>query len=308
MVEDTIRLAFSLTGVAWRAIWPGCAVLVLPGAGALGRETRSETSRNSGVVQNKRKARLDAKRGTSDQPGQPGQSAPAGVLIRGGLTGGSVCRVGRADPLFNRYRAEDGFTNAGVSLAIVAYDLPTLAALLVLGQLSNHLGRRPTSIASLGLLSAPRRGRGVPGHLGNRGLLPGLRARTGGRSTPHPQHAHPRTGVRRLYGSQRSGRSLGGRFTPAAAQRLGMIMFLAGMIGIITAIATGTLVLFITATIVAGAGQGIAISAATRGLLHGSTVADRAPIFSAIYLICYSAAAFPTRLRSTFQQLSRYRR
>jgi hypothetical protein len=63
--------------------------------------------------------------------------------------------------------------------------------------------------------------------------------------------------------------------------------------GIITAIATGTLVLFITSTIVAGAGQGIAISAATRGLLHGSTVADRAPIFSAIYLICDRAAAFP---------------
>jgi hypothetical protein len=45
----------------------------------------------------------------------------------------------------------------------------------------------------------------------------------------------------------------------------------AGMIGVITAIATGTLALFIGATIVAGASQGNAISAATRGLLHGST-------------------------------------
>ena len=71
-----------------------------------------------------------------------------------------------------------------------------------------------------------------------------------------------------------------------------MIIFLAGMIGIITAIDAGTLVLFIIATIVAGAGQGIAISAATRGLLHGSTLADRAPIFSAIYLLCYSGATF----------------
>jgi hypothetical protein len=66
------------------------------------------------------------------------------------------------------------------------------------------------------------------------------------------------------------------------------------MIGIVTAIAAGTLVLFIIATIVAGAGQGIAIGAATRGLLHGSAVADRAPIFSAIYLLCYSGAAFPS--------------
>jgi MFS family permease len=90
------------------------------------------------------------------------------------------------------------------------------------------------------------------------------------------------------------GAPIGGRFTSAVAQRVGMITFLAGMIGIITAIAAGTLVLFIIATIVAGAGQGIAIGAATRGLLHGSALADRAPIFSAIYLLCYSGAAFPS--------------
>ena len=36
-----------------------------------------------------------------------------------------------------------------------------------------------------GQASAPRRGRGVPGHLGDRGLLPSLRARTGRRSTSH---------------------------------------------------------------------------------------------------------------------------
>lgn len=73
-----------------------------------------------------------------------------------------------------------------------------------------------------------------------------------------------------------------------------MIIFLAGWIGIVAAIAISTLVLFIAATVVAGAGQGIAISAATRGLLYGSTLADRAPIFSAIYLLCYSGAAFPS--------------
>ena len=55
--------------------------------------------------------------------------------------------------------------------------------------------------------SAPRRGSGVPGHLGDRGLLPGLRARAGRRSTPHQQLARPRTGVRRVHGPQRSGRS-----------------------------------------------------------------------------------------------------
>ena len=43
-------------------------------------------------------------------------------------------------PLCNIYRAEDGFTNAGISMAVVAYAVGTIAALLVLGRLSNHLG------------------------------------------------------------------------------------------------------------------------------------------------------------------------
>jgi MFS family permease len=90
------------------------------------------------------------------------------------------------------------------------------------------------------------------------------------------------------------GAPLAGRFAPAAAQRIGMTAFLAGWIGIITAIATDALPLFIAATIVAGAGQGIAISAATRGLLHGSTTADRAPIFVVIYLLCYGGATIPS--------------
>lgn len=55
-------------------------------------------------------------------------------------------------PLYNIYRAEDGFTNFGISMAIVTYSVGTLAGLLVLGRLSNHLGRRVTAIASLGLL------------------------------------------------------------------------------------------------------------------------------------------------------------
>ena len=56
-------------------------------------------------------------------------------------------------PLYNIYRAEDRFTNAGISMAIVAYAVGTIAALLVLGRLSNDLGRRLTAIASLGLLN-----------------------------------------------------------------------------------------------------------------------------------------------------------
>jgi MFS family permease len=326
-------------------------------------------------------------------------------------------------PLYNTYRAEDGFTNAGISLAIVAYALPTLAALLVMGRLSNHLGRRRTSIASLGLLvlgcllllnvhdivtllagralmglgaglatssvtayivdAAPTRpawlasvassqtvmlglavGAIASGALVQFGPWPrdliylvviGLLLLSAALIAVSPETVAPTPGawrslrprvrvparVRHLLpvaaavflatwatgafyqafvpalvedqlhtrsplvlglvfaaymAASALGSPLGGRFTPAAAQRLGMSAFLAGMIGIIAAIATGTLALFIAATIVAGASQGIAISAATRGLLYGSTLADRAPIFSAIYLLSYSGSAVPALL------------
>ena len=339
--------------------------------------------------------------------------------------------VGSTIPLFNIYRAQDGFTNAGISMTVVAYSAATLTTLLVLGRLSNHLGRRPTSIASLGLLllgcvlllnvheigiliagrllmglgaglasssltsyivdAAPTRpawlasvassqtvmlglavGAIASGALVQFGPWPrdliylvviGLLLVSVALIAVSPETATPTPGawrslrprvrvpgrVRHLLpvaaavflatwaagafyqafvpalvadqlhtrsplvlglvfaaymGPSVIGAPLGGRFTPAAAQRLGMSTFLAGMIGIITAIATGTLVLFIAATIVAGAGQGIAISAATRCLLHGSTLADRAPIFSAIYLLSYSGAAIPAliagQLSSTF--------
>ncbi|WP_231930723.1 MFS transporter [Micromonospora coriariae] len=328
--------------------------------------------------------------------------------------------VGSTIPLFNIYRAEDGFTNAGISMTVVAYSAATLTTLLVLGRLSNHLGRQPISIASLvllllgcvlllnvhdiGILITGRLLMGLGAGLASSSLTayivdaaparPAWLASVASSQTvmlglavgaiasgalvqfgPWPRDliflvvigllllsvgliaVSPET-VTRMPGAWRSlrprvyvpprvrhllpvatavflatwaagafyqafvpalvedqlhtnsplivglvfaaymgpsvlGAPLGGRFTTTAAQRLGMIAFLAGMIGIITAIATGTLALFIAATIVAGAAQGIAISATTRGLLHGSTLADRAPIFSVIYLLCYSGATIP---------------
>jgi MFS family permease len=334
-------------------------------------------------------------------------------------------------PLYNIYRAEDGFTNAGISLAVVAYAIGTIAALLVLGRLSNHLGRRLTAIASLGLIllgclllldvhaigtllagrllvglgtglassslsayivdAAPGKpewlaavassqgpmlgltvGAIASGALVQFGPWPrdlaylgcaGLLLLSAALIAISPETASPTPGAWRslrprfrvpararpllpvaaavflatwatgafyqafvpaLVEGQLHTRSplilglvfaaymmpsvlgapVGGRFTSAQAQRVGMLIFLAGMIGIIWAIAAGALVVFIFATIVAGAGQGIATSAAIRGLLHGGGVAERAPIFSAIYLLCYSGAAFPSlisgRLSNTF--------
>lgn len=339
--------------------------------------------------------------------------------------------VGSTIPLFNIYRAEDGFTNADISLTVVAYSAATLTTLLVLGRLSGHVGRRPTSIASLGLLllgclvllnvhdvgtliagrllmglgaglasssltsyivdAAPASPTWLASVASSQTVMLGLAvgaiasgalvqfgpwpreliylvvigllllsialiAISPETATPTPgawQSLRPRVRIparaRHLLlaaasvflatwatgafyqafvpalvedqlhtssplilglvfaaymGSSVLGAPLGGRFSPGAAQRLGMFAFLAGTIGILTAIATGTLVVFIVATILAGASQGIAISAATRGLLHGSSPADRAPIFSVIYLLCYSSATIPAliagKLSNTF--------
>src|SRR3982750_4911992 len=38
-------------------------------------------------------------------------------------------------PLYNIYRAEDGFTNPGISMAIVTYSLGAIVGLLVLGRM-----------------------------------------------------------------------------------------------------------------------------------------------------------------------------
>ncbi|MEV0186077.1 MFS transporter [Streptomyces sp. NPDC050625] len=328
--------------------------------------------------------------------------------------------VGSTIPLFNVYRAEDGFTNADISITVVVYSVATLATLLFLGGLSGHLGRRPVSIASLSLLllgclllldvheigmlitgrlmmglgaglasssltsyivdAAPPKPAWLASVASSQTVMLGLAvgAITSGALVQYgpwprdliylvvigllllsvalialsPETATPRPGVWRslrprvgvparvkrvlpvaaavflatwaagafyqafvpalvedqlhthstlilgvafaaYMGPSVLGAPFGGRFTPARAQRLGMIGFLAGMIGVITAITTGILALFIAATVVAGAGQGIAISAATRGLLHGSTLADRAPTFSVIYLLSYSGATIP---------------
>ncbi|MFE4468095.1 MFS transporter [Leifsonia sp. NPDC056824] len=328
--------------------------------------------------------------------------------------------VGSTVPLFNVYRAQDGFTNAGISVAVVVYSAATLTTLLVLGRLSNHVGRRPISIASLSLLllgcvlllnvhdlgilvtgrlllglgaglasssvtsyivdTAPAKPAWLASVASSQTVMLGLAVGAVASGAlvqfgPWPRQLiylvdvvallvsivlivlSPET-VSRKPGARRSmmpsvrvpqrvrhlipitaavllstwsvgafyqafvpalvenqlhtasplilglvfaaymapsafGAPLGSRFAPATAQRLGMAVFLIGIIGVISAIATGALPLFIASTVIAGASQGIAISAATRGLLSGSTIDDRAPTFSVIYLISYSGATVP---------------
>ena len=96
-------------------------------------------------------------------------------------------------------------------------------------------------------------------------------------------------------GSVDDGKStLVGRLLPATAQRLGMVVFVVGVTGILVALVTTSVVVMTTATIVASVGQGMGVSASMRALLLGSTAAERPSLMAAIYLACYTGAMVPS--------------
>ncbi|MDN5571423.1 MAG: MFS transporter [Propionibacteriaceae bacterium] len=323
-------------------------------------------------------------------------------------------------PVYNVYRAENGVTTADISVSVVAYFLGTIVALLCLGRIANHIGRRPAALATLLivaagaavligvdgvvplvagrllmgvgaglassalttyivdaaptrpawlasvvssqasmvgltagslaagalvqyvanarvivyavmialltvcvvlLLSAPETGRPAPGAWASlrprifvpphaRRLLPvataafaSTWAMGGFYQSFVPTIARDQLGtdnalvVALLFAAYMApsvvGAPLGGRFSPAAAQRLGMSVFVVGVAGILTGLITANAPALVLATAVASAGQGIAVSSSMRALLHGTEPADRAPVMSAIFLICYSGAMVP---------------
>src|SRR3954469_10569208 len=57
-------------------------------------------------------------------------------------------------PLYELYRRTDGLSHADLSLTAVAYFVAVMAALVVFGRLSNHLGRRPVALAALVVTAA----------------------------------------------------------------------------------------------------------------------------------------------------------
>ncbi|HVK44459.1 MAG TPA: MFS transporter [Micropruina sp.] len=324
-------------------------------------------------------------------------------------------------PLFNLYRAENGVSTADLSLSVVAYFAGTILALLCLGRIANHVGRRPAALATLlvmvagclvllnvtglGTLLAGRFLMGIGAGLASSALtsyivdaapsrpdwlapvvtsqapmvgltvgsvvagamvqyLPGARywvylvmgllligcllMMLGSRETGTPSpgvwrslrprvavparvrpllpvalsvfaatwalgafyqsfvptiaadqlHSDNALVVSLLFAAYMAPSVLGaplvGRLLPAFAQRLGMITFLIGVTGILIALTTVSLWLMVLSTIVASLGQGMAVSASMRALLHGADLAERPPLMAAIYLACYSGAMVPS--------------
>jgi MFS family permease len=341
----------------------------------------------------------------------------------------SFVTVGATVPLFNIYRAEDGLTNADISLTVVAYSAATLMTLLVFGRVSSFVGRRSVSAFGLLLLligcvmftdvhsaagliasrvvlgagaalassaissfvidSAPSRPVWLAGVASSQSVMIGLAVGGLGAGVlvqfgPWPRTliftivcalvgvaigmiALSRETVARSPGLWRSlrpdlripapvkrmlpvaiavllptwatgafyqafvpaiveeqvhtvsplmvgiifalymgpsavGAVASGRLAPGTGQRVGMLLFLIGMSGVVVAIWTGAVWIFVTATALAGAAQGVAISATTRALLHDRMASERAPTFTVIYLISYLSATAPSLLAGQLSQ------
>ncbi|MGY3568187.1 MFS transporter [Sinomonas sp. RB5] len=76
--------------------------------------------------------------------------APARGFVAAAISFLAVFAAGATPiPLYDTYRTENRLTNDEFSLVTVAYFACAVFALLVLGRLSNHHGRRPFAIAAL---------------------------------------------------------------------------------------------------------------------------------------------------------------
>lgn len=94
---------------------------------------------------------------STSSPGAPGQatstamrlSRPVAFVVASWSLVLVFAAAGAPIPLFNLYRAEDAITNGDLGWVSVGYFVAAAVSLLLLGRLSNHLGRRVVAIAAL---------------------------------------------------------------------------------------------------------------------------------------------------------------
>lgn len=72
----------------------------------------------------------------------------AAFLLQASLTVGFLAGASAPTPLYPIYQAQWGFSSLAVTVIFGIYALAVLATLLVLGRLSDHIGRRPVLLAA----------------------------------------------------------------------------------------------------------------------------------------------------------------
>ncbi|WP_251977163.1 MFS transporter [Salinicola avicenniae] len=90
------------------------------------------------------------------------------------------------------------------------------------------------------------------------------------------------------------GGPLGGRLSPQAAQRFGIVAFVVCVAGLLASLTAGTIGLFLLASACAGVAQGMVLSGSIRALLANAEPSERAGVFSVIFTTCYCGAAIPS--------------
>lgn len=90
------------------------------------------------------------------------------------------------------------------------------------------------------------------------------------------------------------GGPLAGRFTPATAQRLGMVVFTLAVGGILVSLKTSSIGAFLLTSAIAGAAQGMVVTGSIRSLLTDVSSQQRAGVLSLIYATSYTGAAVPS--------------
>ncbi|MFM2483052.1 MFS transporter [Celerinatantimonas sp. YJH-8] len=99
------------------------------------------------------------------------------------------------------------------------------------------------------------------------------------------------------------GGPLSARLTPAKAQRVGMVLFVLFLIGVLASIKSSTISYFLIASVLAGIAQGIVLTGSVGSLLVGVSTKERTGVLSLIYATSYTGAAVPNFIAG---QMSHY--
>lgn len=95
--------------------------------------------------------RSEMRRTRSYAAGISGARRTASFWIFGGLYGVFVAAAAAPSPLYGVYAARYHFTTLVLTIVFAVYAIGLLAALLVTGRLSDHVGRRPVILGAIAL-------------------------------------------------------------------------------------------------------------------------------------------------------------
>src|ERR1700689_3540178 len=245
--------------------------------------------------------------------------------LMGGLLGTLMIAAGAPSPLYGVYQATWHFSAVTLTAVFAVYAVALLAAFLVAGRLSDHLGRKPVIIVAL-LIEAAALAIAEPGQRGP-GALASLRPSVG---VPRPARRAFAAGVPALA----AGWALGGLYlalgpslaaellhstnpvaggaviflltgvgaitsivcrgwNPPTAMGVGCLLLAVGVGGTVAAVAAGSAAGFFAGTAFAGTGFGLAFLGVFRTLVALAPPAGRAGLITAIYIVSYLAFSLP---------------